>query len=63
MGVCKSEEGLMPIRLAETFKERLEYCRTMLKVHGLLNECESDRIKQEIKDGKCVKGDRKRRTA
>lgn len=58
MAISKRPEGLMPIRLAETFQERLEYCRILLRVHHLLTEAESQRLKQVIKDGKCRRGDK-----
>jgi hypothetical protein len=58
MSARKGEAGLMPIRLAETFAERLEYCRILLRVHQLITETESQRVKQVIKDGKCQRGDK-----
>lgn len=50
MAESKNQPGLMQIRLAETFQERLEYCRIFLKVHNYITKVESERIKQDIKD-------------
>lgn len=59
MGQRQKDDGLMLVRMPETFAERLNYCRVLLKVHGFINEAESERIKLEIKDGRCVKSRKK----
>lgn len=43
-------KGLMLPREAEPFFERLEYCRVMLKVHGMLMSCESNAVKRRIRE-------------
>ena len=54
--IGKWSQGLMPMRLAETFEERLEYCRILLKVNGFLTCIQSEQMKEDIKDHKWRRG-------